>query len=215
MLTPPQGTPVTINEPALVILCPYRKRSAFSFARRFPSLGRIGSIIDRLTGISFRSFVAENCNYAANPKSPKYQIGLLRDLVESFDVKRPEIVVAGESEHRSQFDELSAMGEVTFCDACSIPEATLKSPQSVVLVYQDALGLGWAGLEAKIRAVAQGELVFVNGRRRIMVLDSRARRRLRWRRAMARTRVGELLLSVIVVPVSLVWAGLDGLRGKS
>jgi hypothetical protein len=215
MLIPLPGPPVLINEPALIILCPYRRRSAFSFALRFPSLGRIAGIMDRLTGFYLRRFIAENCNHAANPKSPRYQVGLVKDLIATFNVKEASIAICDDTNDQSAFDELRAMGEVTFCEASSVPRATLESSQSVILVYQDALGLGWSRQEARVRKVTQADPIFVNGRRRMMVLNSRSVWRLKWRRVLARTRGAELLFAIILVPVSFVWAAADGLKGKS
>jgi hypothetical protein len=86
----------------------------------------------------------------------------------------------------------------------------------IVLLYPDAIGLGWGPVERRlIRQAAPGtEVRVLNGRRRDFVLDRRARRGLERRRLLETALVGEAaatVLFVLATPVLLAW---DVLRGR-
>jgi hypothetical protein len=85
---------------------------------------------------------------------------------------------------------------------------------TVGLIYADALGLGWSRLEARLRALQARNVVFVNGRRRAMTLDAPAWRALGWRRFLANTRLPELVLAALALPVAAGCAAADALRGR-
>jgi hypothetical protein len=86
----------------------------------------------------------------------------------------------------------------------------------IVLLYPDAIGLGWGQVErGVIRQAAPGtELRVLNGRRRDFVLGRGIRRRLRLRRMFETALVGEAAATVgflVMTPPLLLW---DSLRGR-
>jgi hypothetical protein len=102
------------------------------------------------------------------------------------------------------------------------PDGRLGGPEDVagadriVLLYSDAIGLGWGPVErGLIRQAGLGtEVRVLNGRRRDFVLDGRARRRLELRRMLETALVGEAMGTVgfaLVTPVLLL---VDWLRGR-
>jgi hypothetical protein len=94
--------------------------------------------------------------------------------------------------------------------------AELQGADRVLLLYPDAIGLGWEGIERAVRqAVPAGAAIEVlNGRRRRFALDARTHRALRVRRALERGMVGELVMAPLVVALALVLWPLDALRGR-
>lgn len=102
------------------------------------------------------------------------------------------------------------------------PEGTLAGADSVptadriVLLYPDAIGLGWRQVERAMRHGAPGaELRALNGRRRDFVIDRRTRRQLAVRRLLETALVGEALATavfVLLTPPLLAWDLLSGRR---
>ena len=86
----------------------------------------------------------------------------------------------------------------------------------VVLLYPDAIGIGWSAVEREIRARARPgtALRVLNGRRRDFALDRRMRCRLALRRVLETAVVGEAVLAAVLLvstPPLLAW---DLLRGR-
>jgi hypothetical protein len=81
----------------------------------------------------------------------------------------------------------------------------------VVLLYPDSTGIGFGGIERRLPDVP---VVVLNGRRREFTLDARTRRRLRVRRALELSYLGEVVaLAVLVIATPALAAG-DRLRGR-
>ena len=102
------------------------------------------------------------------------------------------------------------------------PDGRLGGPEDVsgadrvVLLYSDAIGLGWGPVERSLmrRAAPGVEVRVLNGRRRDYVLDRRTRLRLELRRWLEMALVGEAVATaafVLLAPVLLTW---DVLRGR-
>jgi hypothetical protein len=82
----------------------------------------------------------------------------------------------------------------------------------VVLLYPDAIGLGWAPIERGLPADVTARVL--NGRRREFTLDRRARRALRVRRALERSLAGETLALAAILVASPFLVAVDALRGR-
>jgi hypothetical protein len=102
------------------------------------------------------------------------------------------------------------------------PDGRLGGPDDVsgaeriVLLYPDAIGLGWGPVERALlrKAPAGAELRVLNGRRRDFVLDRRFRRRLELRRWLETALVGEAAATVLFVLATPVLLARDVLRGR-
>jgi hypothetical protein len=93
----------------------------------------------------------------------------------------------------------------------------LAGARQIVLLYPDAIGLGFGGVEtAALRVAARSGMRVraLNGRRREFELDGRALRALRLRRVLERYMLGELAITIgfIMATPFLVFA--DFVRGK-
>ena len=92
----------------------------------------------------------------------------------------------------------------------------LTSADRVLLLYPDAVGLGWRTIEQAVRDAAPGSspIEVLNGRRRRFVLDSRTRRALWLRRVLERTMVVELLAAPLIVGLAPALWVIDAIRGR-
>jgi hypothetical protein len=88
--------------------------------------------------------------------------------------------------------------------------------ERVVLVYPDAIGVGWGPMERRVRERArQGtELRVLNGRRRDFALDGRTRRHLHLRRILETSLAGEALATVLFLLATGPLLAADLLRGR-
>ena len=199
----------------LVALCSYRggigNPPPFSFARLIPQLGPIARLLDRLTLLSLRQFIASNRDFFANVRTVGYQVGLLEDVLRLASPSGVTIRLDEALARDAACEQLSSFGPVEVRAAGDLLSAN-ETSDSVFLIYPDALGLGWAPLESRL---PRGQVYAVNGRRRIFPLNASTRRKLRWRRLLASTRVIELLTTMAIVPLAAGLAAWDAFRGKS
>lgn len=93
----------------------------------------------------------------------------------------------------------------------------ISRADTIILLYPDAIGLGFAGIE---RIIATQKSVWtnvhvLNGRRRCFHLNSATRRGLRLRRVLARTMFVEfLMLPIFVIATPVLWV-IDAMRGRT
>jgi hypothetical protein len=208
-------TEARVEGRALFLICAYGAAGAFSFADRFPRFGRLARIADRLTACNLRRFIANNRDFAANPRSFGYQLGLVEEILGLGHVTEATCLVAPPLSEQLVTNRFEKIGKVEIRDLAKLSVNDLQGFDVIVVVYPDALGLGQSRMEAGLLEIARVPVVFVNGRRRIMRLDSSARRALAWRRLLASSRVTELGLSLLILPLAMFWATIDALRGRS
>jgi hypothetical protein len=83
----------------------------------------------------------------------------------------------------------------------------------VVLIYPDAIGLGFAPVERSIaRAMPDAEVEVLNGRGRQFVLDKRSRFDLGYRRLLEWTMLGEIVAGLVILVVTPVLILIDSMR---
>lgn len=215
MLKPLPKTEPQIGGRVLFLICAYGARPAISFTTKRRFFWRVGRLADRLTAYSLRQFIANNRDFAANPRTLEYQLGLVKDVLALGRVTEITCFIDPAISDQSVQNQFASLGKVEIRDPGSVSSIDLQGFDTVIVVYPDALGLGRSGMEAGLLRSTRVPLYFVNGRRRIMPLDSAARRALSWRRLLANTRLMELCLSLLIIPLALFWAAVDGLRGKS
>ena len=216
MLTAPlHSTFPKLEGRLLIVVCSYRggigNPQPCSVARDVPWLRRIGGLVDRLSLLSLRQFIAANRDFAANPRTLAYQAGLVKDLIDLAAPSSVTISVDCAYEMDAARSALESLGSLSMRHPDDLLRDRTDADLTIV-VYPDALGLGWQSLETRLH---KGTTYLLNGRRRIQLFDAGVRRRLQWRRFSANTRVAELLASIIVVPVAAVLAAWDAMRGKS
>lgn len=216
MLTATLQTPFPkLQGRLLVVVCSYRggigNPPPYSFARFVPQLGSIARLLDRLSLFSLRQFIASNRDFFANVRTVGYQVGLLEDALRLASPSSVTIRVDEALAQDAASDQMASFGQIEVRAASDLLGGK-EIADGVLLIYPDALGLGWAPLESHLPTVP---VYVVNGRRRIFSLNASTSRRLRWRRLLANTRVTELLATIAIVPLAAGLAAWDALRGKS
>jgi hypothetical protein len=201
----------------LLIICSYRggvgRGAPRSIAATYPGLGLVGRVLDLLSLLPLRRFVAENRDFFANPRDMAYQAGLGRDLLA---LGTPTEVVWRIDAAYKDPPSVSQIGTLGRIELSSADELSRNADRfdTVALIYGDALGLGWSRLEARLRALRSRNVIFVNGRRRVMTLDASAWRALGWRRFLANTRLPELFFAALALPVAAGCAAADAVRSR-
>lgn len=91
----------------------------------------------------------------------------------------------------------------------------IAEADELVLLYPDAIGLGFLGIERVIRRSVPSPPTVITGRGREFALDSRTHRQLLARRALEWTMLFELAVAtpVFVVATPLLWL-VDLVRGR-
>jgi hypothetical protein len=95
----------------------------------------------------------------------------------------------------------------------ALPPDLYQRTTRVVLLYPDAIGLGFAPVERSIaRAMPGAEVEVLNGRRRQFVLDKRSRFDLGYRRFLEWTMLGEIIAGLLILVVTPVLILIDSVR---
>jgi hypothetical protein len=94
--------------------------------------------------------------------------------------------------------------------------SSLADADRVVLLYPDAIGVGFGRLERRVLAQvpAGAKLWALNGRRRLFELTPKTRRRLALRRLLEVSMLPEAVVTVLFAAASVPLALIDLLRGR-
>jgi hypothetical protein len=96
-----------------------------------------------------------------------------------------------------------------------VPTEVLAAADTVVLLFPDAIGVDWQPIERQVHPCSTGKrLLMLNGRRRLLRLDSETRQRLARRRFLETWRLPEFAFLSIFVIVTPILAFLDLIRGR-
>lgn len=117
---------------------------------------------------------------------------------------------------RRLFAERWPDGQFVDADAGTDWTSLVREADVVVLLYPDAIGLGFGGIESLVARNRKhwATVRVLNGRRRSFVLSRTAHAGLRMRRAIERSMMGEALLIVPFVMVTPFLVAIDLLRGR-
>jgi hypothetical protein len=198
----------------LFILCAYRHQDLTRDAGLLTQATL--RILDGMTLGRLRSHRTIHRDHYANPRSFPYLIGLAQRFRQEADLRQaPDLVVDRGFNVEAQSPAWE-FGRVEITDlrrpqqSDLIRDAANGCYDAVVLVWADALGLGWESLQrfAKRLPVA----IAINGRRRAFPLDLGTRRALGLRRYFAYTRLAETMFALCVYPVAGFCALIDAVR---
>lgn len=92
-----------------------------------------------------------------------------------------------------------------------IPQSLIASSDQVVLLYPDAIGLGFRKIEKSLQLSRSPAVL--NGRKRCFNLDTKTKVRLYYRRFLARTMLPEMLFTLLFLVSTPVLLAIDLLRG--
>jgi hypothetical protein len=95
-------------------------------------------------------------------------------------------------------------------------DRNLAEADSIVLLYPDAIGLGYSKIEKLVfkKKRESASVNVLNGRRRLFALTPSMLWKLRWRRFLERFMVCEFLFMFIFVFVTPIFLVIDFMRGK-
>lgn len=215
-LTPIRGGELPrLPDNLLVAICGYRggigNPAPFSFAASMPWPGPLAALLDRISLLDLRRFVASNRDFFANVRSVAYQIDLLNECLRLRGGKPAEIRIEHSLADSVAWERLKQLGNVNVVEAARLFSDT-QGFGGILLVYPDALGLGWSRAERTLR---RNRAFVLNGRRRLFALDASTRAKLLWRRFLANTRFPEMIAGVLIVPVAALFAMVDGIRKET
>lgn len=198
----------------MVAICGYRggigNPAPFSFAVSMPWTGPFAALLDRISLLDLRRFVASNRDFFANVRSVAYQIDLLTECLRLRGGNPAEIRIEHSLADSVAREQLNQFGSVNVVEAACL-FSNAQGFGGILLVYPDALGLGWSRAERTLR---RNRAFVLNGRRRLFALDASTRAKLLWRRFLANTRLPEMVAGVLVIPVAALCAMVDGIREK-
>lgn len=84
----------------------------------------------------------------------------------------------------------------------------------VILLYPDSIGQGFKEIEDRMLRDFPGKVRVLNGRRRLFPLTPRTLKRLRFKRFVERTMLGELCFLIAFVILSSFFVAVDFLKGR-
>lgn len=106
-----------------------------------------------------------------------------------------------------------------FVDVAQAPDwrAKLHGADTVVLLYPDAIGLGWYHIESAVRRekAAWAATRVLNGRRRDFLLNCTSRAGLGFRRLAEHSMLGELLALPLFLLLTPILLACDRARGRT
>lgn len=206
--------PVRIFGRTLVIFCSYRGgvgQQQFRVSSRFGRL--LARIFNAITLRSLRTNVGSMRDHYANARPLPMQVQLAEAALALGGATTVRVAVDARLAADGVEKLWPGVDTEIVALARTLPE--LRDADTVVLVYPDALGLGFGNFESRLLAAGAKNVVVVSGRRRLFPLTATARRSLRWRRVIASARFPEFAAALVLIPLAAVLAGYDRLRGRT
>lgn len=161
-------------------------------------------------------------HYRANPRPLGYMLKTLYDFLDQQEAS-PVVDLLVSKDFSDQVPEVSGgwlrsvkisrHNDLAHLSSSEIRELAGCGYDAVILLYPDAIGLGWKALDGAALRIAPGRALVVNGRKRAFWLDGPTRRALGLRRFLEKTYLPEGFLLVGMIAVGTVLAVWDGIRG--
>jgi len=199
---------------ALVVLCGYRGGATRKGPWRL-DVPRLGRVVDILTLFGLRQFVATYRDHYANPRSREYQLDMIQSLLGQAHFSTCDLLIDASLGGDVETVTPPGFGRVSVAKLAHRASIPADRYDTIILTYPDAIGLSWTAMEKQALTAALERVVVLNGRRRLFTLDNNARRKLRWRRFLANTRLVQFLAGIVAFPVGAVLATVDGMRGRT
>jgi len=216
ILAPHATVPVPTMRRVLCVLHPTRIHTRWEKAIAGSPVGEFD--VGRLSSIRKLLFWKSHMQYfRANPRDVTYMLrlayGFLKEHAPSTEVDllvEATLVDRIPEEFRQWPRVLSIMQEP---DATMVRTLTGGGYDTIVLLYPDAIGLGWGHVERIVAHLNPPHTLVINGRRRVFAWDKKSRRMLTWRRLVESSWVLELVMIPTVLLVSVLLGAWDALAG--
>jgi len=198
------GSPARVGRRALLVLC--------GFGPKPPRRGRWWRNIPKL--VPWREWIYERMRAAAFPISPHKQLGYAKAFLTAHGAREVDLVWF---DHETPLEVTDFPGLRAILSEDEFHKLTgFAGYDTVILSYPDPLGLGRSRLEKRVAADAFAPHTLVlNGRGRLIPLTPKNRALLRRRRFLAQSRICEMAFGLAVVPVAMILALIDKLRGRA
>lgn len=197
------GNSVSVEGTILLIVC--------DFALPVPPAGTFWTTLHKLGFI--RYYFYTRIKTAAFPVSQEKQLGYLSAFLADKDISHLDIWLKGRQDDSLAriFPKLRKLytGVGAYCPP------SLISYDAVIVSYPDPLGIGWKELEKDILGKCKKRALIVNGRGRLLPLTPQIHRLLTWHRYLAVTRIIELVLGLVSIPLAAFLAMKDAFTGIS
>jgi hypothetical protein len=211
-LTARVNGPPRLTGSGLIVICSYRggNENAQPRAFRVPVFWRV---LNWVTLLQLRRFVAAMRDHFANPRNVEYQLEMADAIVSRSQFDAVMILADARLELSQDVSQTPAGREIAHQRLKSGHLDIQRHFDTIVLVYPDAVGLTWGGLERSASKIAS-TVIIANGRRRLLTWDRQIARSLGLRRFLSNTRLMECAWGVLIVPTAAVLAAFDFARGR-
>lgn len=151
---------------------------------------------------------------SANPRSAMYMLTLAHNLIEDYAPSVSiDLLINPEFEKEipafiKNWPHKIWIGK-TITDALQV-EIRNKRYDVIILLYPDAIGLGWENIESQLSSqIKETKILVINGRRRIFIFDTDTRFALALRRFLDISCMVEIILFFGIMPVAVMTAVYD------
>lgn len=150
---------------------------------------------------------------SANPRSVTYMLTLAHDFIEEH-APSASIDLLINPEFETEIPALlkkwphQIVVDHTITDTQQNKDL-LRTYDTVILLYPDAIGLGWGKIERRLAQLNDVTILVINGRRRVFILDREMRCALTLRRLLDLSCLVEIILCIGIFPAAMLTAGYD------
>lgn len=153
-------------------------------------------------------------HFRANPRSASYMLELASEFKNNHAEGAAAELLVDESLQAEITEKQRAWFPHIFT-SFTFDELSKKNYDTIVLLYPDPLGLGWEKVESALKKIKTAQIIVINGRRREFIWDQEARRRLAYRRYLAKAGWMEALLAPWLWITACLFYLSDLLGGKT
>jgi hypothetical protein len=173
-------------------------------------------LLERFESPAARGHRIVHRDHYANPRPVEYLMALVASAASLLCDSPPDLVVDTRfASPPKPIEEIGRIERVNVIQPTEWRRGTLAERDryaNLVLVYNDALGLG-CGVAERIALSGRDSVLVINGRRRAFRLTPALRRRLQISRWLADTRAVERALAKLTPPIARALAWADQARG--
>jgi hypothetical protein len=135
--------------------------------------------------------------YRSNPRSIEYMLNLAKEFSDDYFKQTNCVDLLFSEKFKENIPQKPA--SIYKHIFHSIDEIKGKKYDAIILLFTDAIGLGWENIESNLPAGQQAPIFIINGRRRIFKFDTQSRRALQLRRFVARAWWLESLFGLFII----------------
>jgi hypothetical protein len=150
---------------------------------------------------------------SANPRSVSYMLTLVHEFIKEHAPSASiDLLIYPEFETEipaflKKWPQQILVGHIIADTQKS--KNLLRTYDVIILLFPDAIGLGWGNIERRLLRLNNQTILVINGRRRVFILDRKMRGALILRRFLDVSCLVEIILCISIFPVATLTAGYD------